>query len=162
MSALKCSALSCGYPERSVLLDIDLEIREGEAVVLLGRNGSGKSTLLKTLSRDIQPLGGTIEFEGKPLEHPELRALFTREHLLASDWYAARLRAKQRVDQQLWQRHVRYAERFVNSANYADEVGRLGIRERLSHSRVMLERVKRPEYLQSLRGTTGAEPAAVG
>ena len=38
------------------------------------------------------------EWEGKGLEHAEVRKLFTRENLLASDWYAARLKAKQGVD----------------------------------------------------------------
>ena len=46
------------------------------------------------------------EWEGKGLDNPEFRKLFTRESLLASDWYAARLAAKQKVDRKLWHRHV--------------------------------------------------------
>src|SRR5258708_647734 len=45
------------------------------------------------------------EWEGKGLLHPEVRQLFTRESLLASGWYAARLKAKQGVDRRLWRRH---------------------------------------------------------
>ncbi len=98
-------------------------------------------------------------YEGKTPEDPMFRSLFTRENLLASDWYQERLRAKQRLDTRLWQRHTQYLERFVAKASHADEVERLGIRRRLTEARVMLERVKRPEYLTHLSGTLGAEPA---
>jgi hypothetical protein len=98
------------------------------------------------------------EYEGRRPEDPAFRALFTRESLLASEWYQKRLEAKQRIDLRLWQRHVHYVERFLNKPSYADEVERLGIRQRLSLARVMIERVKRPEYLDELKGTLGAEP----
>ena len=42
------------------------------------------------------------QYEGRGLDHPEIRALFTREHLLASDWYKARLAAKQTIDIAAW------------------------------------------------------------
>lgn len=100
-------------------------------------------------------------YEGmRPLD-AEFRALFTRENLLRSDWYRDRLKAKQRLDIRLWLRHSQYLERFIAKPNYADEVERLGIRQRLSQARVQLERVKRPEYLEFLVGTLGAEPTAV-
>jgi hypothetical protein len=98
------------------------------------------------------------QWEGKGLAHPELRALFTREALLASDWYAARLEAKQQVDQALWRRHVDYLQRFLKKASYADEAARLGIRDRLAPAQTAAKRVESPEYLQHLRGTLGADP----
>jgi phosphoenolpyruvate carboxykinase (diphosphate) len=101
-------------------------------------------------------------FEGHPPSHPAIRELFQRERVLGSDWYAARLAARQKSDIRLWQRHVAYVEKFLAKPYYADEALRLGLRERLSLSRVMLDRVKRPEHLESLRGTLGAEPALVG
>ena len=52
-------------------------------------------------------------FEGKDLNHPELRALFRRDTLLASDWYARRLAAKQAVDVALHERHARYLEQYL-------------------------------------------------
>lgn len=99
------------------------------------------------------------EFEGKTLAHPELRALFDRETVLASDWYAARLKARQRIDRHRLQKSIRYAEKFAATAAYADEVERLGVRDRLSAARVMLERTKHAEYVRHLVGTTGAEPS---
>ena len=98
------------------------------------------------------------EFEGKDLDHPDIRALFTREHLMASAWYQDRLNAKQRSDLQLWQRHSAYLDKFLAKPNYADEADRLGIRDRLRHARTMLDRVKLPAYLDQLRGSLGVEP----
>ncbi|HEY0249938.1 MAG TPA: ATP-binding cassette domain-containing protein, partial [Kofleriaceae bacterium] len=45
---LLCRKLSVGYEDKAVLTDIDLEVRRGEIVALLGGSGSGKSTLLRT------------------------------------------------------------------------------------------------------------------
>jgi hypothetical protein len=97
-------------------------------------------------------------WEGKNLAHPELRALFTREALLGSDWYAARLKAKQQVDQALWSRHVDYLQRFLKKTSHADEAVRLGIHDRLAPARAAAKRVGSPEYLQQLQGTLGVEP----
>ncbi|MFB7917417.1 ATP-binding cassette domain-containing protein [Streptomyces sp. NPDC056061] len=49
------------------LTDVDLEIRSGEVVALVGDNGAGKSTLVKTIS-GVHPIDeGTIEWEGEPV-----------------------------------------------------------------------------------------------
>ncbi|MBM3900608.1 MAG: hypothetical protein FJ379_00730 [Verrucomicrobia bacterium] len=101
-------------------------------------------------------------YEGKGIDDPTLRALFSREQILASDWYRERLRARQRGEVRSWQRHGQYLERFLAKPGYSFEAERLGIRQRLSHARVMLERVKRPDYLDQLVGTLGAEPSLVG
>ncbi|MGN6554772.1 MAG: hypothetical protein ACTHLW_13770 [Verrucomicrobiota bacterium] len=98
------------------------------------------------------------EWEGKGLEHPEVRALFTRENLLASDWYAARLKAKQEVDRQLWCRHVDYLEKFLKRASHADEAVRLQLPHRLVRARKQLDAVESADYWKTLRGTLGAEP----
>ncbi|MFI9718427.1 nitrate/sulfonate/bicarbonate ABC transporter ATP-binding protein [Streptomyces sp. NPDC052396] len=50
-----------------VLAGIDLEIRAGEIVALLGRSGSGKSTLLRCLAGLIPPSSGTVSYRGAPL-----------------------------------------------------------------------------------------------
>lgn len=47
--------------------DIDLDVRGGEILGLLGENGSGKSTLMKVLFGMLRPDAGTITFRGKPL-----------------------------------------------------------------------------------------------
>jgi len=98
------------------------------------------------------------EWEGRGLADPEFRKMFTREALLSSDWYAARLAAKQKIDRQLWRRHVEYLDRFLKRASHADEAARLGIANRLSRVKKTLEQVESPAYPETLRGTIGAEP----
>ena len=49
----------------SALTDIDLEVRAGEVVALVGDNGAGKSTLVKVLAGVHQPSAGTITFQGR-------------------------------------------------------------------------------------------------
>ncbi|MEM5326661.1 nitrate/sulfonate/bicarbonate ABC transporter ATP-binding protein [Paraburkholderia sp. JHI2823] len=56
--------------ERLVLDDVNLSLREGEIVGLLGRSGSGKSTLLRIISGLIEPTEGEVSWLGKPLEGP--------------------------------------------------------------------------------------------
>ena len=98
------------------------------------------------------------DHEGRDLNHGEFRALFTRENLLASDWYQERLRAKQELDVRLWRRHIEYLEHFMDRAGYADEARRLGIPDRLKTARLNLEDVQSEGYLKKLVGTLGAQP----
>jgi hypothetical protein len=99
------------------------------------------------------------QFGGKTLADPEIRALFTRESVLASDWYRDRLRAKQGVDARLWQRHTAYLEKVVRQPGNAGVVERLGLLRRLENARAALAGVHAAGYLESLVGTTGAEPS---
>jgi hypothetical protein len=98
------------------------------------------------------------QWEGRGPGDPEFRKMFTRESLLASDWYAARLAAKQKIDRVLWRRHVDYLDKFLKRASHADEAARLGIADRLSRAKKTLDQVGLPAYLETLRGTLGAEP----
>ncbi len=49
------------YSEHAALNDINLEIRSGEKVAVIGRNGAGKSTLLKLITHVIEPTSGSLE-----------------------------------------------------------------------------------------------------
>lgn len=62
--------------KREILKDINLDIKKGETVALIGVNGSGKSTLLKLMTQIIFPNQGTIETYGKLTSLLELGAGF--------------------------------------------------------------------------------------
>jgi len=62
---LKVEGLVAGYGGITVLKGIDLEVRKGEAVALIGANGAGKSTTLRALSGLLRPRSGRIIFDGK-------------------------------------------------------------------------------------------------
>jgi ABC-type branched-subunit amino acid transport system ATPase component len=64
---LRVSGLSVGYGGSTVLSALDLVVREGEAVALLGRNGVGKTTTLRAISGTLRPHAGTILFEGRDI-----------------------------------------------------------------------------------------------
>ena len=61
---LTLSGVDAGYNASRVLHDIDLDVREGEVVALLGRNGVGKTTTLQTIMGLLKPTKGTITFDG--------------------------------------------------------------------------------------------------
>jgi branched-chain amino acid transport system ATP-binding protein len=66
-SLLQVEKLNSGYGNLQVLWDIDVEVREGEAVCIIGSNGVGKSTLMKHLIGAMQPWSGRISFMGKEI-----------------------------------------------------------------------------------------------
>ena len=64
---LGVGSLIAGYGAEPVLHDINLQVRRGEVVALLGANGAGKSTLMKALAGLHRPIQGGIHLEGREL-----------------------------------------------------------------------------------------------
>ena len=103
MSALllEVSGIETAYGQSQVLHGLDLEIRAGETVTLLGRNGMGKTTAIRSIMGLTPPRKGAISFRGSRIEAeapdciarrgialaPEGRQIFpnlsVREHLVA-------------------------------------------------------------------------------
>ena len=67
------------FQEYWAFQNVDLKVRRGEAVGIIGRNGSGKSTLLHTIAGTLQPTHGTIEVSGRIAPLLELGAGFNPE-----------------------------------------------------------------------------------
>ena len=62
---LSIEGLEVGYGRFQVIWGVDLEVRSGEIVALVGSNGAGKSTLLRTISGLLRPTAGQITFQGE-------------------------------------------------------------------------------------------------
>ena len=62
---LELRGISTGYGGTPVIHDIDLTVRAGEIVTLVGANGAGKTTLVKTISGLLRAQRGQILFEGR-------------------------------------------------------------------------------------------------
>jgi len=73
---LEITGLNTYYGESHILRDVDLSVKAGEMVCLIGRNGVGKTTLLKSLIGLLRPRSGEILFEGSGLNRqaPHQRA----------------------------------------------------------------------------------------
>ena len=90
LTLLTVKGLEAWYSESHILHGVDLDVREGEVVTLLGRNGAGKTTTLKSIMGIVGKRRGSVMFGGRELIHlpieriarlgvalcPEERAIF--------------------------------------------------------------------------------------
>ena len=70
MSILKFDNLSKSYGDTPVLKNINLEVKEGEFLVILGFSGTGKTTLINMMAGLDTPTTGTASFKGAPISGP--------------------------------------------------------------------------------------------
>ncbi|HHY38453.1 MAG TPA: ABC transporter ATP-binding protein [Clostridia bacterium] len=68
MPLLEVLNLSVKYGDLQVLFDINLSVRDGEIVSIIGANGAGKTTIIKTISGLVKSVSGEIRFLGKRLD----------------------------------------------------------------------------------------------
>ena len=61
--------LNAGYEGRQVLFGVEIDVKEGEIVALLGTNGAGKSTLLKAISGVVEADRGAVVLDGRDVTH---------------------------------------------------------------------------------------------
>ena len=66
---LVCRSLDVAIDEVQILFDVDLDIREGEVVALVGTNGAGKSTLLRAICGLQRATNGAIFFDGRDITY---------------------------------------------------------------------------------------------
>jgi branched-chain amino acid transport system ATP-binding protein len=70
-SLLEAKSLNAWYGAAHILFDVDLDVRRGEVVALMGRNGAGKSTTLKALMGMLAKRRGTIRFLDRDVSKAE-------------------------------------------------------------------------------------------
>ncbi|MFH0845553.1 MAG: ABC transporter ATP-binding protein [Pseudomonadota bacterium] len=68
MPMLEVRSLNVFYDEFQALFDIDLDVKRGQIVSLLGANSAGKSTLLKAITGILRSTSGSITFDGKKID----------------------------------------------------------------------------------------------
>lgn len=125
-AALSIRGLSKYYGDVAALEELDLEVPEGEAVVLVGHNGSGKSTLLSMVAGVLEPTDGEVEIHGRPNDTLEARA--------ARSWLPDTPVLYD--DLSLWE-HLEYVNRMHGGTGddpFLDELlERLGVDDRRDH-----------------------------
>ncbi len=78
---IKTENLQKSFGELDVLCGIDMEIKKGEVVVVIGPSGSGKSTFLRCLNRLEEPTGGHILFDGADITDPKCNINIHRQKM---------------------------------------------------------------------------------
>ena len=73
--------LSKSFGETEVLRDVNVDVKRGEVVVVLGPSGSGKSTMLRCINLLETPTGGHIYIEGEEITGPNTNVDKLREHV---------------------------------------------------------------------------------
>ena len=96
-------------------------------------------------------------YEGKNAHHPDIRAMFTLDSLLKSEWYHQRLRNKQNCDIALYRRHAEYVRNAIDQ--FCDDAlaARLNLADRLKTAEAQLQYVQSADYLKKLEGTIGRD-----
>jgi len=96
---IRFEGVSFTYPDsdRPALDRIDLVIRPGESLALVGENGSGKTTLIKLLTRLYRPTAGRILFEGRDLAEWDEGALRERIGVIFQDFARYQLKVGENV-----------------------------------------------------------------
>jgi branched-chain amino acid transport system ATP-binding protein len=68
---LQAKALNAWYGAAHILFDVDLDVKRGEVVALMGRNGAGKSTTLKAIMGLLDQHTGSVQFMGRDISKAE-------------------------------------------------------------------------------------------
>jgi iron complex transport system ATP-binding protein len=64
---LEVKKVTCGYHGKAVVRDVSMSAKDGELWCVLGANGVGKTTLFKTMLGLLQPIGGSVCFDGRDI-----------------------------------------------------------------------------------------------
>ncbi len=96
-------------------------------------------------------------FNGKSIDDPEIRRLFTREYMMDSDWYRERLLNRQLSDIALWQKHIKYLKAYLEKWKRLDETEAQAIQNKIKLAEERLRFLKSTDYLKSLEGYIGLD-----
>lgn len=96
-------------------------------------------------------------YEGKDIQHPEVRNLFTKESVLKSEWYARRLKQRQKIEIALWKKHEASLSAYLKTPPSSSSDFNGELQRRLAQVRPLLAKVQEPDYWKTLSGGIGAD-----
>jgi len=82
---LEAKNITVNYGDRGAVIDLSLQARPGELIAIIGPNGAGKSTLLRALNHSVEPAGGQVLLDGKPLRAYARRAVARQIAVVAQE-----------------------------------------------------------------------------
>ncbi len=97
------------------------------------------------------------QYQGKKIDDPAIREMFTLDYLLQSDWYKQRLVIKQQRDAALWQMKQNYIEQKMDEINESVTDLWADLQDKSEKAEQMLEWINSDSYLEQLQGTLGAD-----
>jgi branched-chain amino acid transport system ATP-binding protein len=171
---LRLQQVVAHYGPVMALKGIDLEVRKGEIVCLLGGNASGKSTTMKTILGLVRPTSGTVEFEGERLNGlptgqivrrgislvPEARRIFGRmtvwENLIMGA-YVRQGQPQAEIDQDIERVYRLFPRLRERTSQYAGTLSG-GEQQMLAMGRALMAR---PRLLLMDEPSMGLSPAFV-
>lgn len=117
---LHTKQLTVGYNKKPLIHGIDISVCPGQILTLIGPNGAGKSTILKSITRQLEPVAGTVWIGDKPLHQIKEQELARTVSIMMTGW----------VEPELMR-----CEEVVESGRFP-YTGRLGILSDYDHKQV--------------------------
>jgi branched-chain amino acid transport system ATP-binding protein len=153
---LRVSGLKVAYGGIQAVKGIDLEIRQGELVTLIGANGAGKTTTLKAITGTLKPSAGEIRYAGRPTAGlssfhlveqglamvPEGRGVFTRMTIVENLQMGAYIRDDERGIAQDIERMFAIFPRLKERAQQLAGTMSGGEQQMLAMARALMSRPK--------------------
>ncbi len=97
------------------------------------------------------------DYNGKSIDDPEIRNLFTIENMITSDWYHERLVNKQTGDVALWKKHLKYLREYQARWANLEPVMSEKIKSSIDIAERNIKKFESAEYLKSLEGYIGLD-----
>jgi len=150
-SFLKLDGVSKGFgsgPSRTgILRDINLDIREGEFVAIVGYSGAGKTTLISLMAGLLQPDEGTVTLSGEPVKEPSPDRAVVFQNYSLLPWLTVRGNVQLAVDAVFPQwsadKRRKQVEKYVEMVNLTPALTKRphelsgGMRQRVSVARAL-------------------------